>query len=278
MKKLPVIFTFDVDGETLWLNRDPENAERPVTLSLGQYGPRAGLPRILKLLKKYGIRATFFVPGKTQQDFPEVVPGILEGGHDIGHHSFSHKWPDRYTQADEEAEDYRRGSEIIEPVIGRKLVGYRSPAWEFAKFTLDILEDMGMEYSSNMMGTDRIEYLEAFGKKTKIVEIPCSWHLDDAAFWLYSVRIPGKAMQPLEAVEKCWKDEFDVLYEEFLEEVEDKGDSDIVYCLTCHPQIIGRPSRSRVLENLIKHIRQFPEAEFMSCAEAAARFKEKNAK
>ena len=52
MKKMPVLFTFDVDGETLWLNRDPENIDRPVTLSLGQYGPREGLPRILKLLEK----------------------------------------------------------------------------------------------------------------------------------------------------------------------------------------------------------------------------------
>ena len=275
MKKMPIIFTFDVDGETLWLNRDPENIDRPVTLSLGQYGPRRGLPRILKLLKKYDVPATFFVPGQTAEDFPDVVPSIMAGGHEIAHHSYSHKWPDRYTNREDEVEDYARGTQVVEALTGKKLTGYRSPAWEFSKFTLGILKDMGIEYSANMMGTDCLEYLEAFGEKTDIVEIPCSWHTDDAAFWLYSVRIPGKAMQPLESVEKCWKDEFDVLYEEFMEEVEETGDSDIVYCLTCHPQIIGRPARARVLENLIKHIKQYPNAEFMTAADAVAEFKAK---
>ncbi len=273
MKKMKVLLTFDVDGETLWLNRDPDNINRPVTLSLGQYGPNRGLPRILKMLKKYGVRATFFVPGKTAEDFPNTVPSIIEGGHEVGQHSYYHKWPDRYERREDEEADYRKASEIIEPIIGKKIVGYRSPAWEYSKFTLDILEDMGIEYTADMMGNDCLEYLEAFGKKTKIVNIPVNWHLDDAAFWLYSVRIQGKAMQPLESVEKCWKDEFDVLYEEFNEEVAETGSSDIVYCLTCHPQIIGRPCRSRVLENLIKHIKQYPNVEFVTGSEAAADFK-----
>lgn len=276
MKKMPILFTFDVDGETLWLNRDPDNINRPVTLSLGQYGPREGLPRILRILKKYDVPATFFVPGKTAEDFPDVVYSINEAGHDIGNHSYSHKWPDRYTKREEEEEDYAHGAAVIEPMIGKKLVGYRSPAWEFSKFTLGILKQMGIEYSANMMGTDKLEYLEIFGEKSDIVEIPCSWETDDAAFWLYSVRIQGKAMQPLESVEKCWKDEFDVLYEDFLREVEEKGDSDIVFCLTCHPQIIGRPSRSRVLENLIKHIKQYPNVEFMKASKAVADFKAKH--
>ena len=140
MKKMPILFTFDVDGETLWLNRDPDNINRPVTLSLGQYGPREGLPRILRILKKYDVPATFFVPGKTAEDFPDVVYSINEAGHDIGNHSYSHKWPDRYTEREEEEEDYAHGAAVIEPMIGRKLVGYRSPAWEFSKFTLGILK------------------------------------------------------------------------------------------------------------------------------------------
>lgn len=278
MKKMPVLFTFDVDGETLWLNRDPENIDRPVTLSLGQYGPREGLPRILKLLEKYDVPATFFVPGKTAEDFPWVIPSINEKGHEIANHSYSHKWPDRYTEREEEYNDYKKGADIIEPMIGRKLKGYRSPAWEFSKFTLGILKEMGIEYSSNMMGTDRIEYLKAFGEETDIVELPCSWVLDDAAYWLYSVRIPGKAMQPLESVEKCWKDEFDVLYEEFMEEENAGIDSDITYVLTCHPQIIGRPGKARVLENLIKHIKTHPNVEFVTAPQAVAQFKAKQKK
>lgn len=279
MKKFPVLLTFDVDGEMIWRNRDPENANRPVTLSLGQYGIHRGLPRILKLLDKYDIPATFFVPGMTAEMYPQVITSIEEAGvHEIGHHSYSHTFPDLFPSAEAEAADYDKASKIIEPMIGRKLTGYRSPAWEFSRNTLKIIKEMGIEYSSNMMGTDCLDYLEIFGEKSDIVEIPIHWVLDDAAFWLYSVRLQGKSMQPLESVEKCWKDEFDGLYEEFIEEEENGIDSDIVYVLTCHPQIIGRPSRLKVMENVIKHIMQHPNVEFVTCPEAVRRFKEKNKK
>ena len=172
MKKMPVLLTFDVDGEMIWRCRDPENVDRPVTLSLGHYGLNCGLPRILKVLKKYDAPATFFVPGMTAEMFPHVLPSIMEAGvHEIGHHSYSHTYPDKFPSKEAEAEDYAKASGIIEPVIGKKLKGYRSPAWEFSRNTLDILENMGIEYSSNMMGTDRLEPLEIFGRKSDIIEI-----------------------------------------------------------------------------------------------------------
>ena len=265
MKKMPILLTFDVDGEMIWRCRDPENVDRPVTLSLGHYGLDRGLPRILKLLKKYHTPATFFVPGMTAEMFPYVLTDILkEEIHEVGHHSYSHTYPDKFPSAEAEAEDYARASKIIEPVTGYKLKGYRSPAWEFSRNTVGILKDMGIEYSSNMMGTDCLKPLEIFGEKTDIIEIPIHWILDDAAFWLYSVRIPGKCMQPLSAVEDCWIKEFDGLYEEFCAEVEETGDSDIVFCLTCHPQIIGRPSRMTVLETVIKHILSCPDVDRLS--------------
>ena len=135
---------------------------------------------------------------------------------------------------------------------------------------------MGIEYSSNMMGTDRLEPLEIFGRKSNIIEIPIHWILDDAAFWLYSVRIAGKCMQPLSAVEDCWIKEFDGLYEEFMEEEENGIDSDIVFVLTCHPQVIGRPSRMTVLENVIRHINSCPNVEFVTAGQAVASYKERH--
>lgn len=279
MKKMQVLLTFDVDGEMIWRNRDPENANRPVTLSLGQYGVNVGLQRIVKMLKKYDIPATFFVPGMTAEMYPHVLTDIQRDGvHEIGHHSYSHTFPDLFPSAEAEAADYDKASKIIEPLIGKKLVGYRSPAWEFSRNTLGIIKDMGIEYSSNMMGTDKLDYLEIFGEKSDIVEIPIHWILDDAAFWLYSVRIVGKAMQPLESVEKCWKEEFDGLYEDFMDELDEGIDSDIVYVLTCHPQIIGRPSRMNVLENVVKHIMQRPNVEFVTCGTAASQFRAKTGK
>lgn len=277
MKDMNVLLTFDVDGEMIWRCRDPENADRPVTLSLGRYGLDCGLPRILKLLREHDAPATFFVPGMTADLYPYTLKSIVgEGMHEVGHHSYSHTYPDKFPSREAEAEDYARASAIIEPVVGHKLTGYRSPAWEFSRHTLDIIEEMGIEYSSNMMGSDRIEPLEIFGRKSKIVEIPIHWILDDAAFWLYSVRIPGKCMQPLDSVLDCWIREFDGLYEEFIEEEESGIDSDIVFVLTCHPQVIGRPSRMTVLERLMRHIRSRPHTKFVTARQAVDDYKRRH--
>lgn len=270
MKKMPVILTFDVDGEQLWLCRDPENINRPVTLSLGQYGPNKGVPRILKLLKEYEVPSTFFIPGMIAEKYPEMVKSINGHGHEIGNHSWTHTYPDKMESEEAEREEYYKTSDLLEKLTGIRPKGYRSPAWEFSPHTIDIIEEMGIEYSSNMMDKDEISYLTIGKRESKIVEIPIHWVLDDAAFWLYSVRIPGKSMQPLQAVEDYWKLEFDVLYEEFLEE---EG-SDICFVLTCHPQVIGRPARMKVLENVIRHIKGMPNIEFVTCIDAVKRFKD----
>lgn len=274
-KKMQVLLTFDVDGEMIWRCRDPENANRPVTLSLGDYGIRNGLPRILKLLKKYDLPATFFVPGFIAEKYPNVIPSINDGRNVIGNHSYSHTYPDKYPSWKDEQADYLKAQEILTKQIGKAPKGYRSPAWEYSPKTMDILEDMGIEYASNMMDSDRPEYLECFGKKSKIVELPIHWILDDAAFWLYSVRIQGKCMQPLDAVLDCWCREFDGLYEEFMEEEAEGIDSDIVFVLTCHPQVIGRPSRMSVLERLIQHMNGTGNVEYVTMETAVARFREK---
>ena len=124
-----------------------------------------------------------------------------------------------------------------------------------------------------MMGTDCLQPLEIFGEKSDIIEVPIQ---DDAAFWLYSVRLQGKCMQPLESVQDCWIKEFDGLYEEFREEEESGISSDIVFVLTCHPQVIGRPSRMTVLENVIQHINSCPDVEFVTMGQAVADYKKRH--
>ncbi|GHU63798.1 hypothetical protein AGMMS49983_08070 [Clostridia bacterium] len=272
--KMPVLLTFDLDGETLWRCRDPENANRPVVLSQGRYGPECGAPRILNLLKKYDIKATFFVPGFTIDQYPDLIKQIDAEGHEIGNHGWSHTYPDNMDGYDTEKKEYVDSSDLLEKLIGKRPKGYRSPAWEFSPNTIEILESMGdFEYSSNMMDSDKIKYLKVNGIESSLVEIPVSWTLDDAAFWLYSLRTPGKCIQSLESVQQYWTEEFDALSDEFIYEATETGSSDISYVLTCHPQIVGRPSRMRVLENVIRHIADTEIAEFKTGLSAARDFK-----
>jgi len=58
-----VMMTFDLDGESPWIHRDPALAERPLHMSMGSYGPKTGMPRILDLLDRYGLKTCFFIPG-----------------------------------------------------------------------------------------------------------------------------------------------------------------------------------------------------------------------
>lgn len=274
-KKMPVLLTFDLDGETLWRCRDPENANRPVTLSQGRYGPEEGVPRILRVLNRFEIKSTYFIPGFTVDQYQGLVKQLYQEGHEIGNHGWSHTYPDNLNDYHAEKKEYLDSSDLIEKITGVRPKGYRSPAWEFSVYTGGIIVDEmpELEYSSNMMDTERIRYLTLDGKKTRLVEIPISWVLDDAAFWLYSLRTPGKAIQPLDSVEKYWVSEFDALLEEYKREVSESGVSDICFVLTCHPQIIGRPSRIKLLERVIEHMAKTQQVQFMTCMEAVNIFK-----
>ena len=65
------------------------------------YGPLVGAPRILELLVEYSLKATFFVPGFTAERYPHVVSRIVEEGHEVAHHSYSHRNPVDLTPAED---------------------------------------------------------------------------------------------------------------------------------------------------------------------------------
>ena len=68
--KSAVCITFDLDAETAWISRDPENINRLSVMSQGAYGPKVGVPLILDFLDRNKIPSTFFVPGWTAERWP----------------------------------------------------------------------------------------------------------------------------------------------------------------------------------------------------------------
>lgn len=258
-KRCAVTLTFDFDAETVWLSRDPANKNRPVTLSQGKYGAKIAVPRILRLLRKYKVPATFFTPGWVIENHRSVVEEILSNGHEIAHHGYLHEWPDTLS-LDDEKKILDKGIEIIRDLTGQKPKGYRSPAWEFSVNTLRLLVERGFLYSSNMMD-DEIPYLHTVDDKpTDLVELPVQWLLDDAPNFMF-----GSARQPINRViatpmktYRLFASEFDGLY----------ADGKL-FNLTMHPQLTGRPSRTRMLEKLIRHIKARPDVWFAKCADVA---------
>lgn len=252
------LLTFDLDAELLWTARDPKNAGRPIALSQGSYGWREGMPRILKLLKKHQIVSTFFVPGMVAEQHPELMKQIIGDGHEVAHHSYTHRWMEGLTEAEERAE-FEKGTAAILKTTGQVPKGWRSPAAEINPWTMGLLLEYGFQYSSNFFDRDSPYRHEVGGKPVNLIEFPFAWVLDDAPFFLYSIQLVGRVMMPPSFVFEHWKAEFDTLYAEGR-----------YFMLAMHPQIIGRPSRIPLLERLIEYIKSHPRARFMRCDEAAA--------
>ena len=238
--KIAVMLTFDFDAESGWLSRDPALKDRPGVLSQGTYGAKVGVPRILDMLGAERVPATFFIPGWVAERHPAEARMIRDAGYEIGHHGYLHE---RAKPEDPEGErtSFERGMKALDSVLGVKPAGFRSPGWDLTPITLDLVRQHGMIYSSNLMD-DVFPYVHP---ETSIVELPVQWALDDAPFYLFHPTFLNRPMQSPEVVFGIWRDEFLGMYE--------WGG---LFNLTCHPQIMGQPSRLLWLRKLIRFMKE----------------------
>ena len=65
-----------LDAEFIWLAMDEKKYDTPKHRSMGEYGPKRGVDRILSLLEEFGVKATFFVPGLFAEPYPQVPSGF----------------------------------------------------------------------------------------------------------------------------------------------------------------------------------------------------------
>jgi peptidoglycan-N-acetylglucosamine deacetylase len=248
-----VAFTFDIDAEESWIAGDPANASRPGVLSQGAYGPKVGVPLILQILEQHGIQVTFFVPGRVAERYPTVIRAVVDAGHELAHHGYTHTSPTALS-AREEEDELVRGLEILKS-FDPSVTGYRSPAWEFSEHTLELLSRHGLRYSSNLMDDIRPYRHSPSG----IIELPVHWTIDDAPHFSFSGASWTKKISTVDEVRSIWADE--------LAGIHRLGGSAI---LTMHPQVIGRPGRLRLLEETISDLVRRPETFIGTCAEIAA--------
>jgi peptidoglycan/xylan/chitin deacetylase (PgdA/CDA1 family) len=241
-------FSFDVDAESGVLWSHPGAASRLSVMSHQAYGPLTGLPRLLRMLERRGVRATFFVPGYTAHRHPDAVRSIAADGHEIAHHGYLHEPLTDVAEA-AEAGFLDRGLAALEEVAGVRPVGYRAPMWELTYNSPRLLAERGFLYDSSMMDAD-VPYELATGVgDSSIVEIPVHWGLDDWEQYCYLPDIAGVGLieDPAKAV-AMWRAEFEALRRE-------NG----CFVLTCHPFLSGRPGRAAALEGLIEHVAACPD-------------------
>jgi peptidoglycan/xylan/chitin deacetylase (PgdA/CDA1 family) len=235
-----VALSFDPDHETGTLREGSTSVGR---LSQGQYGSRAGVPRVLDLLRRHDLKASFFVPGVVARLYPDEQTRIVAEGHEIGMHGWIHERTSPLAEA-VERELMRRAFDTLVKATGRPPVGIRVPSWDFSANTLALIREMGLLYDSSLMADDEPYELLEDGEPTGVVELPVEWIKDDAPYLNMSRFEAIRPYTPPSAVLEIFRREFDGA-------VQEGG----LFLLTMHPHIIGHRSRMAILEELVQHMK-----------------------
>ncbi len=108
--------------------------------------------RLLEMLEKHRVTATFFVLGWVAEKFPELVADIDAGGHEIGTHSYWHHLI--YDQTpDEFRDDLRRSRDVLENITGRPVIAFRAPSFSITRrsmWALEIMAEEGIQFDSSI--------------------------------------------------------------------------------------------------------------------------------
>jgi peptidoglycan/xylan/chitin deacetylase (PgdA/CDA1 family) len=261
--------TFDFDAMSVWLG--DYAAVTPAMLSRGEFGARVGVPRILRLLGDYDVRATFFVPGHTAESFPEAVDAILTAGHELAHHGYGHIDPSSQSPA-EERRSMEKGLRVLERLIGHPPLGYRSPSWDYSEVTLALLVEFGFLYDSSLFADDYRPYHPRLGdrvgveqplrpgREVDLWEFPVSFALDDWPHFTFDFESMPCGLSAPSKVYEIWAGDFDYMMEH-----QEAG----VFTLTMHPQVIGRGHRIAMLERFIQHVSLFSNVVFARLGDVA---------
>ena len=254
--RVAVSITFDDDNESYMLAAGETS---PTTLSSGEFGAKSGLPRILRLLDKYQLPSTFFIPAVSAMLHPEMIPAIMKSGrHEIGVHGWIHEYPPATGSAEEEERLLNKAIDYLTTATGKRPVGYRAPAWAFSANTLDLVRKAGFLYESSLQAMDEPYEIVANGEPTGLVELGIDWSLTESVYLGRSGAMPSP-----EALFQLFREEFDGAYAERT-----------MFVLTLHPHIVGHRAPMQHLEKLIAYMRSKPGVWFATTEQIARYVKE----
>lgn len=249
-KKAAVCLSVDVDATApyLWQTR----AGSPKTLAALEhrnYGMRKGLVRMTNMMDRIGIKGSFFVPAIVAEENPELLPGLLARGHEVGLHGYFHEMVAEIS--DQKFTDALESSiELFISQTGRKPEGFRSPAWEMTPHMLSELARHDL-WDSSLMGHDTPYTIG------NVSEIPVRWDNDDAIFFKF-LGAGDKSPRPDREVFEQWRREADA-------QIRDGG----LFMLTVHDWISGRAARVEYLEELFSPFVDDPDVWVTTCGEIA---------
>jgi peptidoglycan/xylan/chitin deacetylase (PgdA/CDA1 family) len=268
MPNSTVCLSFDFDALSVWFGY-PHTT--PAMLARGEYGARVGVPRVLELLRRHAVPATFFIPGHTIESFPHEVDAILSAGHEVGHHSYAHVDPSQQTP-EEERRDMERALASLQR-LGVTPAGFRSPSADLSTVTLPLLEEYSFRYDSSLMADDFRPYRPRIGdvvsrdealvrgREADLWELPVSFEFDDWPHFQFNFAPYRNGTSAPSKVLEIWTADVD-----WMDAHVEAG----VLTAMMHPQVIGRGHRIAMLEQFILHCLLRPGLRFARLGDVAA--------
>lgn len=287
-KEIKVIFGVDIDAVGGWLG-SYGGEDSPSDIQRGMFAGDIGTPRLLNLFLKHDIPATWFIPGHSIETFPDSVKMIVDAGHEVGAHGYSHENPVAMTPKQEE-DVLAKSVELIEKVSGKKPRGYVAPWWEMSNATADLLLKYGFKYDHSQGFDDftpfyarvgdqwtKIDYSKEAsewmkplvrGKVIDLVEIGANWYIDDLPPMMFMKKAPNSHgfMNPRD-IESLWRDQFDWVFQNM---------DYAVFPITIHPDVSGRPQVLLMLDRLIGYINHHAGVEWVTMEDAADDYRRRN--
>ena len=283
-KHILCAFGVDLDAVGGWLG-SYGGEDSPDDISRGLFAGEVGTPRLLKLFDRFGLKTTWFIPGHSVETFPEQCRMIVDAGHEIGLHGYSHENPIAMTPQQEEAV-LLRCIDLITILSGKRPTGYVAPWWEFSHVTNELLLKHGIKYDHSLMHRDfecyyvrsgdqwtKIDYskpaeewMKALvrGPETGLIEIPANWYLDDLPPMMFIKKSPNShGFTNPRDIESLWRDQFDYVYREY---------DEAVFPMTIHPDVSGRPQVLLMLERLVSYFSSQPGVRFCTFDEISDDF------
>jgi peptidoglycan/xylan/chitin deacetylase (PgdA/CDA1 family) len=283
-KEILVSYGVDIDAVGGWLG-SYGGEDSPGDISRGLFAGEVGVPRVLELFRRAGIRQTFFWPGHSVETFPEQFDACVAAGHEIGVHGYSHENPIAMSRQ-QESDVLDHCIELIGSRSGTRPTGYVAPWWEFSEITNELVLDRGLKYDHSLMhddftpyyvrvgdswtkidlSADAAEWMKPLhrGEETDLVELPANWYLDDLPPMMFVKGSPNSHgfVNPRD-IEQLWRDQFDWAYREL---------DHAVFTMTIHPDVSGRPQVLLMHERLIEYINSHEGVRWLTFDEIADDF------
>jgi peptidoglycan-N-acetylglucosamine deacetylase len=234
--RVAVLLTFDDDTQAPLLR---DGTTEPTALSAADYGAETGTPRLLEILERHKVPATFFVTGVDSLIHPELVPSLLKSGrNEIGIHGWIHEYPPGLDSAAEEERLLDKAIARISSLTGKKPAGYRAPSWAFSSYTMDLVRKKGFLYDSSLQNAEVPFKIMAHGVDTGVIELPIDWTLTETVYLGAQGHMPSPDL-----LFELYKEEFDGAYKE-----------GTMFILTLHPYLGGHRAPMQKLDELITYM------------------------